>query len=128
MKTHRDCLARNDISRAQSCWHKRKRQTEAYGFIEFEISNSTISTVFRQPLRSGWPWPSGCPTGPDMSYFAEEPFRIRADANPRGSSTRAQIFGRASGTVLMKIGRMPLASSPRPINRMGLILLVRLQI
>ena len=24
--------------------------TEAYGFIEFEISNSTISTIFCQPL------------------------------------------------------------------------------
>ena len=31
---------------------------EAYGFIEFEIYNSTISTVFRQPLTRGarcWP-------------------------------------------------------------------------
>ena len=26
------------------------RETEGYGFIEFDISNSTISTVFRQPL------------------------------------------------------------------------------
>ena len=26
------------------------RTTEGYGFIEFESSNSTISTVFRQPL------------------------------------------------------------------------------
>ena len=27
--------------------------TEAYGFVEFEISSSTISTVFRQPLSTG---------------------------------------------------------------------------
>ena len=29
------------------------RNTEGYGFIEFEIPSSTVSTVFRQPLRVG---------------------------------------------------------------------------
>ena len=32
-------------------------ETEGYGFIEFEISNSTVSTVFRQPLVSAMPCP-----------------------------------------------------------------------
>ena len=27
-------------------------KSEKYGFIEFEISNSTVSTVFGQPLRA----------------------------------------------------------------------------
>ena len=38
-------------SRASMYWHM--RNTEGYGFIEFEISKSTISTVFCQPLMVG---------------------------------------------------------------------------
>ena len=46
---HRSCLA-------QKTYHGPEltgiciKFTEGYGFIEFEISNSTISTVFRQSL------------------------------------------------------------------------------
>ena len=39
-------------------------KTEGYGFIEFEMSNSTISTVFRQPLNIGKQVAPGTARGP----------------------------------------------------------------
>ena len=50
-KPHRDFLAQKGLSRASTYWYARE-QTEGSGFIEFETSNSTISTVCRQPLTS----------------------------------------------------------------------------
>ena len=48
-KPHRDLLAQSNCHRPQFIGI-RVNNTEGYGFIEFEISNSTIPTVFRQPL------------------------------------------------------------------------------
>ena len=48
-KPHRDLLAQNSLSQASIYWYMRE-QKWGTGFIEFEISNSTISTVFLQPL------------------------------------------------------------------------------
>ena len=39
-------LAQTNLSRASPYWYTRE-QKEGYGFIELEISSSTISTVFR---------------------------------------------------------------------------------
>ena len=50
-KPHRDCLAQKSLSGALLYWYV--RETQGYGFIEFEVSNSTISTAFPQPLKDG---------------------------------------------------------------------------
>ena len=51
-KPHRDSLAPKrpfmGLDLLVCAW-----ETEGYGFIEFEVSNSTISTVFRQPRSLG---------------------------------------------------------------------------
>ena len=48
-KPHRDSLARaKPVVGLNLLLHA--RNTEGYGFVAFEISSSTISTVFRQPL------------------------------------------------------------------------------
>ena len=57
---HRSCLAQKKLSRASIClvyaW-----TTVGYGFIEFEISSSTCSTVFRQPLKLAVGGRTACP-------------------------------------------------------------------
>ena len=49
-KPLRHRFAKAYLSRASIYWYTRET-TEGRGFIELEISSSTISTVFRQPLR-----------------------------------------------------------------------------
>ena len=43
------CWFEQNLSRASIYWHV-PETAEGYGFVEFEISNCTISTVSRQPL------------------------------------------------------------------------------
>ena len=50
LKTHRDCLSQTKHLGPQFTGTVYAWKTEAYGFIEFEISNSTTSVSFRQPL------------------------------------------------------------------------------
>ena len=47
-KPHRIVVAHKSISWASIYWYMNEKK--GYGFIEFEISNSTTSTVLRQPL------------------------------------------------------------------------------
>ena len=50
-KLHSALLAQKSLSWASMHWYMHEQQ--GYGFIEFEISSSTNSTVFRQPLTQG---------------------------------------------------------------------------
>ena len=50
-KPHGICVAQQNMLQASIYRYMRLAKNRGYGFIEFEISNSSISTVFRQPLR-----------------------------------------------------------------------------
>ena len=61
------------------------QSTEGYGFVEFEMSNNTSSTVFRQPLKRpfGLAAPSGPPPpAPSPTRRARRP-RCRDACTPR---------------------------------------------
>ena len=80
-----------------------------YGFIEFEISNSTISTVFRQPLNH-----VACS---QMS----SPGAFRSEASSAHAANGCSMFSTCSPTIVFytfaRIAQSPCSRSVPPTSR-----------
>ena len=77
-------VARQNLSWASSYWYM-PGQTRGYGFIEFEISSSTISILFRQPLSLQ------AVAGPGLTREGET-LDTRALPPGKGVSNKSKVF------------------------------------